>query len=89
MFCNPPPDVAAADATPTLERLDDRRKTMKDEQDIQPQDQVTKRAYEAPKVVRVSLRPEEAVLGHCKVTGAGGPTSGSCRSVMACKTQGS
>jgi hypothetical protein len=62
---------------------------MKDEQDIQPLDQEPKGAYEPPKVIRVSLRPEEAVLGHCKVTGAGGPTSGSCRSVMACKTQGS
>jgi hypothetical protein len=62
---------------------------MKDEQDIQPQDQVTKRAYEAPKVVRVSLRPEEAVLGHCKVTGSAGPVSGSCRSVVACRSHGS
>jgi len=30
-------------------------------------------SYESPKLVRVSLRPEEAVLGHCKVTGSGGP----------------
>ena len=29
--------------------------------------------YEPPKVVRVPLRPEEAVLGHCKISGAGGP----------------
>lgn len=32
-------------------------------------------SYESPKLVRVSLRPEEAVLGHCKVTGSGGPAS--------------
>jgi hypothetical protein len=62
---------------------------MKDEQDIQPLDQEPKGAYEPPKVIRISLRPDEAVLGHCKVTGAAGPTSGSCRSVMACRTQGS
>lgn len=30
--------------------------------------------YESPKLVRVSLRPEEAVLGHCKVSGASGPS---------------
>jgi hypothetical protein len=45
--------------------------------------------YEPPKVIRVSLRPEEAVLGHCKVTGSGGPVSGTCRSVVACRSIGS
>ena len=89
MCCNQPPDAAAADATRTLRRLDNRKKTMKEEQDIQPLDQDPKGAYEPPKVIRVSLRPEEAVLGHCKVTGAGGPVGGSCVSVMACKTLGS
>jgi hypothetical protein len=48
-----------------------------------------KMPYEPPQVVRVSLRPEEAVLGHCKVTGSAGPASGSCRTVVACRTQGS
>ncbi|MGB9465818.1 MAG: hypothetical protein WBR10_11975 [Candidatus Acidiferrum sp.] len=48
-----------------------------------------KGAYEPPKVIRVSLRPEEAVLGHCKVTGATGPVATSCRSVIACRTLGS
>jgi hypothetical protein len=62
---------------------------MKEEQAIQPLDQEPKGAYEPPKVIRVSLRPEEAVLGHCKVTGAAGPVSGSCVSVMACRTLGS
>jgi len=62
---------------------------MKDEQDLQPQGQGTKGVYEPPKVIRVSLRPEEAVLGHCKVTGATGPVSSSCRSVVACRTHGS
>jgi hypothetical protein len=47
-------------------------------------------AYEAPKVLRVSLRPAEAVLGHCKVTGAAGPVSGSCRSgAIICRVPGS
>ncbi|HEY2544769.1 MAG TPA: hypothetical protein VGI46_01765 [Candidatus Acidoferrum sp.] len=62
---------------------------MKDEQDKQPLEQDGKGAYEPPKVIRVSLRPEEAVLGHCKVTGAAGPVATSCRSVIACRTPGS
>lgn len=52
-------------------------------------DQQMDAVYEAPKVIRVSLRPDEAVLGHCKITGAAGPVSGSCRSVIACRSLGS
>ena len=47
-----------------------------------------KGSYEPPKVVAVSLRPEEAVLGHCKITGSAGPVSGSCRT-LSCRTLGS
>jgi len=47
-----------------------------------------KLTYQPPQVVRVSLRPEEAVLGHCKVAGHTGPISGSCRTSF-CKTFGS
>lgn len=32
--------------------------------------------YEPPRLVTVSLRPEEAVLGHCKIAGTGGPVGG-------------
>jgi len=47
-------------------------------------------SYEAPKVLRVSLRPAEAVLGHCKVTGSAGAVSASCRTVLGpCRTPGS
>jgi hypothetical protein len=31
-----------------------------------------KRPYEPPQLTTISLRPEEAVLGHCKVLGQGG-----------------
>jgi hypothetical protein len=48
-----------------------------------------KAAYSAPVVVRVSLRPEEAVLGHCKVTGVAGPAGASCRTPSICRTPGS
>lgn len=48
-----------------------------------------RKPYEAPTVTRVSLRPEEAVLGHCKIIGHAGPVSGSCVSVTPCNALGS
>ena len=46
--------------------------------------------YQPPQLIRVSLRPEEAVLGHCKVSGSAGPASGSCRGgIAACRSHGS
>ncbi|MGC2531218.1 MAG: hypothetical protein WA639_26015 [Candidatus Acidiferrum sp.] len=62
---------------------------MSQERDKHLPEQQEKAVYEPPKVIRVSLRPEEAVLGHCKITGAAGPVSGSCRSVLACRSIGS
>lgn len=62
---------------------------MSEERDKNLPGQQEKAAYEPPKVIRVSLRPEEAVLGHCKITGAAGPVSGSCISVVACRSIGS
>jgi hypothetical protein len=47
-----------------------------------------KRMYEAPKVKVISLRPEEAVLGHCKNNSSAGPVSGSCLTTS-CNVQGS
>jgi hypothetical protein len=34
-----------------------------------------KRPYEPPQVTVISLRPQEAVLGHCKIFGSGGPVA--------------
>ncbi|MGB8458668.1 MAG: hypothetical protein WCE50_13165 [Candidatus Acidiferrum sp.] len=62
---------------------------MSEEREKNLLEQEERPAYEPPKVIRVSLRPEEAVLGHCKITGAAGPVSGSCRSVVACRSIGS
>jgi hypothetical protein len=47
-----------------------------------------KQKYEPPKVVTISLRPEEAVLGHCKLSGSTGPVTSSC-TVMFCSSIGS
>lgn len=44
--------------------------------------------YQPPEVTRVSLRPEEAVLGHCKTFSSMGPAAASCRTFF-CKTFGS
>jgi hypothetical protein len=47
--------------------------------------------YEAPKIIRVSLRPDEAVLGHCKTpSSSGGPAAGGCGIALGgCKSPGS
>jgi len=54
-----------------------------------PENSNTKMPYQSPQVVRVSLRPEEAVLGHCKVPGVAGPVSAGCRGIRPCSTFGS
>lgn len=49
-----------------------------------------RRPYEPPKVIAVNLRPEEAVLGHCKIASGGGPGPGGCgKKGLRCKTLGS
>ena len=47
-----------------------------------------RKPYESPKIVRVSLRPDEAVLGHCKIPGVAGPGNSSCVTLF-CRTAGS
>jgi len=44
--------------------------------------------YEPPKLVTISLRPQEAVLGHCKIAGSAGPGTGSCVALF-CSSIGS
>ena len=51
-----------------------------------------KKPYVPPRLVAVSLRPEEAVLGHCKMSGGSGPsqTAGPCDILLAgCRSIGS
>ena len=48
-----------------------------------------KKPYAAPEVVTISLRPEEAVLGGCKSSGARGPSNTSCASLGLCHPAGS
>ena len=56
---------------------------------LDPKAQVRK-PYKKPEMVRVSLRPEEAVLGNCKSGAASGPGgSSSCSPVGPCFSQGS
>jgi len=47
-----------------------------------------KKPYEPPQLTTISLRPEEAVLGHCKISGSGGPVSSSCMALN-CMSLGS
>jgi hypothetical protein len=47
-----------------------------------------KRPYEPPKVTTISLRPEEAVLGHCKTASGTDQCGTPCASFL-CRTVGS
>ena len=37
-----------------------------------------RKPYESPRLATISLRPEEAVLGHCKTLNSGGSLGSSC-----------
>jgi hypothetical protein len=57
--------------------------------DLEPKRAESKKTYEPPQLTTISLRPEEAVLGHCK-TASGGGMNGSCQQVFGgCPNQGS
>ena len=45
--------------------------------------------YEKPTLSEVALRPEEAVLGNCKVTGISGPAMPDCTPFGGCSSAGS
>lgn len=48
------------------------------------------RPYHKPELIRFPLRPEEAVLGFCKVAGQGGPNpGGDCVTLSNCLSPGS
>jgi len=46
--------------------------------DLAPKRAEGKKTYESPQLTTVSLRPEEAVLGHCKTFNSGGQLGNSC-----------
>jgi len=48
-----------------------------------------KKDYASPRLTIIGLRPEEAVLGHCKSPSAGSGTGGTCFIVGGCPSQGS
>jgi len=50
--------------------------------------EVPKKKYEPPQLTKVSLRPEEAVLGACKISGGRGPIGNDCNATQ-CRTLGS
>jgi hypothetical protein len=52
-------------------------------------DQSGKKTYEPPQLTTISLRPEEAVLGHCKISGGAGPVIANCQPIGVCNSQGS
>jgi hypothetical protein len=48
-----------------------------------------KRKYDPPRLATISLRPEEAVLGACKITGHSGTGGSDCQPIGLCPFQGS
>ena len=48
-----------------------------------------KKDYRPPRMTVISLRPEEAVLGHCKSMTAAGPVGGTCHTTGNCQGIGS
>jgi hypothetical protein len=61
---------------------------MRDELNSDSIQVAAKKAYEPPRLTTISLRPEEAVLGHCKISGIAGPTTASCAALF-CMSLGS
>ena len=55
------------------------------------QEEQEKRPYQKPELMQVPLRPEEAVLGNCKMAGTGGPGYGNkCNAgPLVCSSTGS
>jgi hypothetical protein len=54
-----------------------------------PEKAPARRSYAKPAMKRVILKPEEAVLGACKIAGKFGPTAGDCKPVGNCSGIGS
>lgn len=52
-------------------------------------DRTDRKPYEKPRIVRVLLRPEEAVLGFCKNANNKGPAHAKCTVPSSCSTTGS
>jgi len=48
-----------------------------------------KKQYQPPRMTVISLRPEEAVLGHCKSMTSAGPVGGTCHTTGNCQGIGS
>ena len=91
MFCKQQVVAAQEDVLPAGRMPETRKKKEMHENESKKTAPGEKDSYQAPSVIRVSLRPEEAVLGHCKVNGSAGPVGGGCRTAgpITCKTIGS
>jgi len=56
---------------------------------LEPKQAESKKPYEPPQLTTISLRPEEAVLGHCKISGTGGAVQPTCTFITVCNSVGS
>ncbi len=53
-----------------------------------PPGEDARKPYEKPQISQVSLRPDEAVLGNCKIMSVAGPASSDCLN-LSCNSPGS
>ena len=51
--------------------------------------QKSKKPYKKPKLSRVPLQPDEAVLGNCKSVSTAGPVAANCSTPVVCSAFGS
>lgn len=54
-----------------------------------PETRAGRKPYQKPKIVRVLLKPDEAVLGFCKNASKRGPAHGRCSIPSNCSSLGS
>jgi hypothetical protein len=59
------------------------------EQKLRMRNPAQRKPYLAPKLTEVELRPEEAVLGICKLSESSGPIQADCTTPVVCSDTGS
>jgi hypothetical protein len=58
--------------------------------DLELKQAESKKKYEPPRLATISLRPEEAVLGHCKTASTSGSVLATCTALITpCSSLGS
>jgi len=76
-------------ASANVERMQTKAETEMDEPVSNEREKDSRKPYEPPALVSISLRPEEAVLGSCKSSSISGPVHHTCSTIPKCAVLGS